>query len=74
MSAWDGMDNTALSDTADELRRIAAVIERHVSGEAERHHGEVMEGVEGEKRDVSEPTCEASDDEERNAREVEGRG
>ena len=71
---WDGMDNTALSDTAEELRRIAAVIERHVAGEAERHHAEVMEGVEGERRDVSEPTSDASADEERVAKNVEGRG
>ncbi len=72
--AWDAMDSPALLDTAEELRRIADVIERHATGETERHHGDVMEGVDAERQEVSEPTSEASVDEERTGREVEGRG
>ncbi|MDA8116562.1 MAG: hypothetical protein M0000_04080 [Actinomycetota bacterium] len=72
--AWDGMEDPALSETAEQLRKIADVIERHVAGEAERHHGEVMEGVGEEQRDVSTPTNEASADEENAAHELEGRG
>ncbi|MGV8041433.1 MAG: hypothetical protein AB2L07_15705 [Thermoanaerobaculaceae bacterium] len=68
---WERPEMPSLKDTAEALRRIADVLERHAGGETERHEGEVMDGVEGEHEEVSEPTREGAATEEKAAQDLD---